>query len=70
MSQHDECHIDIGELFIDHMNTTIVTNQNTELVVDLLVNKETLSFKVDTGAQCNVIPNHIFQQLSQAYTTF
>ena len=50
-------------LFVESISKDV--NQTNQVVVDIEIgNKEIpVSFKLDTGAQVNVIPSHVFQQL-------
>ena len=51
------------ELFISEIRSTIETNTNSEIVRKLNLNGESISFKLDTGAQCNIIPQKLFHTL-------
>lgn len=49
------------DLFLGEVGSS--QNDKNELFTDLNVNDEDIRFKVDTGAQCNVIPEHAFEKL-------
>ena len=66
---HDVEHIDSHEnsdqddLFIGEIDALNKPPEN-ELFVALKVNGEDIRFKIDTGAQCNIIPEHRFAKLT------
>ena len=51
-----------GELFIGEITTTTAKNV---LITNLKVNGKNVNFKIDTGAQCNVLPEEIFDGIKQ-----
>ena len=63
--------IDINELFIDHVSNSNTTPAQNEILAKLNINDQIIEFKVDTRAQCNVIPFPIFNQtkLSHQFET-
>ena len=50
---------------IDNMFIGVIhqNQQSNEWKVTILLNKQKAKFKIDTGAQCNVIPKRIYQQV-------
>ena len=44
------------------MKTTTTGNS---LVTNLKVNNKSVKFKIDTGAQCNVLPEEIFDRIKK-----
>ncbi|CAB4014143.1 Hypothetical predicted protein, partial [Paramuricea clavata] len=50
------------ELFIGEITTTTAKNV---LITNLKVNGKNVNFKIDTGAQCNVLPEEIFDGIKQ-----
>ena len=48
-------------LFIDMVKCS--TNESSDWKVTLLVNDQKTCFKIDTGAQCNVISRHTYHRL-------
>ncbi len=54
---------DQDDLFIGEIDALNKPPEN-ELFVALKVNGEDIRFKIDTGAQCNVIPEHRFAKLT------
>ena len=55
--------LDINELFIDHVSNSNKTSSQNEILSKLDVNDQFIEFKIDSGAQCNIIPIHIFNQI-------
>jgi len=51
------------ELFLGEIDSS--QNDKNELFTNLNVNDEDIRFKIDTGAQCNVIPEHTFETLTR-----
>ena len=51
-------HLDIAELYIDHVTAT--DSSTNELLTQIRVNNHAITFKIDTGAQCNVIPYDVY----------
>ena len=51
------------ELFLGELDLS--QSDKNELFTNLKVNDEDICFKVDTGAQCNVIPEHAFEKLTK-----
>lgn len=51
------------DLFLGELDSS--QNDKNELFTKLTVNEEEISFKIDTGAQCNVIPEHAYEKLSK-----
>ena len=49
------------DLFLGELESS--QKDKNELFTNLNVNDENVRFKVDTGAQCNVIPQHAFEKL-------
>ena len=60
VSQHDSSDSS-DELFIDMVKCS--TNKSSDWKVTLLVNDQKTRFKIDTGAQCNVISRHTYHRL-------
>ena len=60
VSQHDSSDAS-DELFIDMAKCS--TNESSDWKVTLLVNDQKTRFKIDTGAQCNVISRHTYHRL-------
>ena len=58
--QHDSSDAS-DELFIDMVKCS--TNKSSDWKVTLLVNDQKTRFKIDTGAQCNVISRHMYHRL-------
>ena len=40
---------------MDHVRSSVITKDN-EIALDATVNDFNITFKLDTGAQCNIIP--------------
>ena len=59
--------VSIDELFIDYMSIDVVIHQN-ELLSTINVNGSDITFKVHTGAQCNILPLEIFNRISNRPT--
>ena len=56
--------IQISELFIDMIEvSTLNINSDTEMILPFTVNDSKINIKIETGAQCNVMPGEIFQTL-------
>ena len=55
--------IDINKLFIVHVSNSNTTTAQNEILTKLNINDQFIEFKVDTGAQCNVKPFPIFNQI-------
>ena len=55
--------LDINELFIDHVSNSNKTSSQNEILSKLDINGQFIEFKIDSGAQCNIIPIHIFNQI-------
>ena len=51
-----------GDLFIDMVQCT--TTKSSDWKVTLLINHQKMCFKIDTGAQCNVVSMRKYHQLS------
>ena len=49
------------DLFLGELESS--RKDKNELFTNLNVNAENICFKIDTGAQCNVIPEHAFEKL-------
>ena len=60
INSHEDSHDD---LFIGEIDALNKPPEN-ELFVALKVNGKDIHFKIDTGAQCNVIPEHRFAKLT------
>ena len=54
-------HVDINELNIDHVGSSVITKDN-EITLDATVNDFNTTFKLETGAQCNIIPIATFNK--------
>ena len=54
------------ELFLGELDLS--QSDKNELFTQLNVNDEDMRFKIDTGAQCNVIPEHVFDKLKKRPT--
>jgi hypothetical protein len=52
------------ELFIGEITTTTAKNV---LITNLKVNGKNVNFKIDTGAQCNVLPEEIFDGMDHLH---
>ena len=61
VEQHADSDTD-EELFLGEL--VLSQNNKNELFTNLNVNDEDICFKVDTRAQCNVIPEHAFNKLT------
>ena len=48
-------------LFIGNVEDKEISSSENEWAVDLLINKTLLSFKIDCGAQANIIPENCFR---------
>ena len=57
------CELQKEELFIDHISSNTISECNNELVATFLINNQPIQFKLDTGAQCNIIPQYVFDNL-------
>lgn len=61
---NSESEIDINELYIDHIGSSAIT-QNNELTINAEINSYEITFKLDTGAQCNIIPITVFNKINK-----
>ena len=57
-----ESGMNLDELFIDFMNVDVINHQN-KLLSTINVNGADITFKVDTGAQCNILPLQVFNKI-------
>ena len=60
--------IQISELFIEAIEievSSLETNCITEMIIPATINDTCLDVKIDTGAQCNVIPEDIFTRIQK-----
>ena len=56
--------VQISELFIDMIEvSTLNINSDTEMILPFIVNDSKINIKIDKCAQCNVMPEEIFQTL-------
>ena len=56
--------VQISELFIDMIGVrTLNIYSDTEMILPFTVNDSKINIKINTGAQCNVMPGEIFQTL-------
>ena len=55
--------IDINKLFIVHVSNSNTTAAQNEILTKLNINDQFIEFKVDTGAQCNIILFPILNQI-------
>ena len=53
--------IAISELFIEVIEVSSLECHANELVIPMLVNNTKIDVKIDTGAQCNVIPAEVYK---------
>lgn len=58
----DDSSTEEDELFIGEITSTTAENV---LITNLKVNGKSVNFKIDTGAQCNVLPEEIFDGIKQ-----
>ena len=59
----DKSSAEENELFIGELMKTTTTGN--VLVTNLKVNNKSVKFKIDTGAQCNVLPEEIFDKIKK-----
>lgn len=62
LEQHSDTDTD-DQLFLDELD--LWQKDKNQLFTNLNVNNEDIRFKVDTRAQCNVIPEHNFEKLTR-----
>ena len=55
----------LKEIFIDEVHALNTKERNNELLSNLEVNGDSILFKVDTGAQCNVLSEGVHSKLSK-----
>jgi len=55
--------IDVQTMKNVHIVTTETQNEKDKLTESLKINNKNVTFKLDTGAACNVIPNNVFKSL-------